>query len=67
MLRIMPFTTLLSGKFGSDGRILSGDCVFASFEAANDHNQDRGWLPRLAGAGVGLYESGQSYDGGTTT
>lgn len=65
MFRFMPFTTLLTGKFGNDSRILSGDCVFASFEVANDHYQDRGWLPRVAGAG--LHESEQSYDGGATT
>jgi hypothetical protein len=68
MLHLMPFTTLLSGSFENDGRILSGDCVFAGFEAANAPYQDRGWLPRVAGAGLaGLYISRQSYDGGTTT
>lgn len=67
MFKIMPFTALLiSDKARSDSRIPSGGHVFASVDAMIVSYQDGGWLPRAA-AGDGLYESGQSYDGGTTT
>ena len=68
MIRLVPFTTLLTSNFGNHGRILPGVRGFASFDAANVRCEDRGWLPRIAGADLaGLDISGQSYDGGTTT
>ena len=68
MIRLVPFTTLLTSNFGNNGRILPGDRSFASFDAASACYQDHGWLPRIAGADLaGLDISGQSYDGGTTT
>jgi hypothetical protein len=65
LVRLMPFTALLTHNPADDSRILPGGYALPSFQMGiATCSQNGGWLVRVAG--VEQDRSGQSYEGGTS-